>query len=341
MRAQVEAWAAVGLPHDDTAKMLSWPTGKAIDPKTLRKHFRYELDTAAIKANANVAANMYKRTTGSGRDAVNAGKFWLTHRAGWKAAESIEISGPGGAPIQQENSTLSPEEKARRVAALIAEHAHAMLHERDRGRRRQRNLRADAVHDACGNPRARSLYRSRPEQGFSAAGPQTTSYHTTADWILYGGSAGGGKTFLAILKALTKHRRSLILRREFPQLGSIIETAAEIYAPYGERSGRFWNCVYEGKTRSIEYGACQYEANKSKYQGRPKDLYVFDEAANFTVTMVTFTTAWNRHEDPTQHAQVLLCSNPPTDSTGDWLMVWFAPWLEPSHPNPAKPGELR
>lgn len=120
MRAQVEAWAGVGVPHEDIAKMLSTPGGKPIDAKTLRKHFRYELDVGSIKANANVAANMYKRATGSGRDAVNAGKFWLTHRAGWKAVEKIELSGPDGAPIQSENTTLTAEEKAHRTALILA-----------------------------------------------------------------------------------------------------------------------------------------------------------------------------------------------------------------------------
>ena len=33
--------------------------------------------------------------------------------------------------------------------------------------------------------------------------------------------------------------------------------------------------------------------------------------------------------------------NPPTDSDGEWVVRYFAPWLDDSHPNPAKPGELR
>jgi hypothetical protein len=26
---------------------------------------------------------------------------------------------------------------------------------------------------------------------------------------------------------------------------------------------------------------------------------------------------------------------------GEWLLTWFAPWLDPAFPHPAKPGELR
>jgi len=174
-------------------------------------------------------------------------------------------------------------------------------------------------------------------------GPQTEAFNCDADILLYGGAAGGGKTDLALGAAINKHRRSLILRREYPQLAGIIERADEMYGPHGsynESKGR-WRCDYNGKRRIIEFGSVQYEKDKSKYQGRPHDLIVFDEAANFLESIVEFITGWLRTEDPEQRTQVLLCSNPPTDATGDWLIKWFAPWLDPQHPRPALPGELR
>lgn len=174
-------------------------------------------------------------------------------------------------------------------------------------------------------------------------GPQSQAYACRADVILYGGAAGGGKTDLALGKALTQHQRALILRREYPQLSGIIDRATELYAEYGVfNSGKgFWRCEFAGKKRLVEFGSVQYEDDKLKYQGRPHDLKVFDEAANFLESQVEFIAGWNRSEDPNQPCQVLLCSNPPTDSTGDWLIRWFAPWLDPKHPNPAAPGELR
>ncbi len=174
-------------------------------------------------------------------------------------------------------------------------------------------------------------------------GPQSIAYDCKADIVLYGGAAGGGKTDLALGKALTKHQRALILRREFPQLESMIERSKEIFDPYGtfNEGKAFWRCEFGGKRQVIRFGSVQYEKDLKKYQGRPHDLLVFDEAANFPAAFVMFLSAWVRSEDPKQKCQLLLCSNPPTDPEGDWLLEWFAPWLDPHHPRPAAPGELR
>jgi hypothetical protein len=40
-------------------------------------------------------------------------------------------------------------------------------------------------------------------------------------------------------------------------------------------------------------------------------------------------------------AGIVIASNPPMGAEGDWLMVWFAPWLDPLFPQPAAPGDLR
>ena len=45
-RRQVEAMAGYGVPEFNIARVL------AVDPKTLRKHYREELDTGQIKATA-------------------------------------------------------------------------------------------------------------------------------------------------------------------------------------------------------------------------------------------------------------------------------------------------
>jgi hypothetical protein len=84
---QVEALAAYGISEDDIARVIG------IAPKTLRKHFRQELDTGHIKANAKVAENLFRKATGTGREAVTAAIFWLKTRARWTEPRGPEPLG--------------------------------------------------------------------------------------------------------------------------------------------------------------------------------------------------------------------------------------------------------
>ena len=77
-RRQVEAMAAYGVPELAVARVL------AIDPKTLRKHYRDELDTGQIKATAKVAESLFRKATGEGSQSVTAAIFWLKTRGGWR-----------------------------------------------------------------------------------------------------------------------------------------------------------------------------------------------------------------------------------------------------------------
>ncbi len=77
VRRQVEAMAGYGVREDDIARVVG------VCPKTLRKHFRQELDVGHVKANMKVAENLYRKATGAGRESVTAAIFWLKTRAGW------------------------------------------------------------------------------------------------------------------------------------------------------------------------------------------------------------------------------------------------------------------
>jgi hypothetical protein len=76
-RRQVEAMAAYGIPEIDIAMVLG------VDPKTLRKHYRDELDMGETKANAQVAGFLFNSAR-SGN--VTAQIFWLKTRARWREA---------------------------------------------------------------------------------------------------------------------------------------------------------------------------------------------------------------------------------------------------------------
>ncbi len=82
--------------------MRSGALAEGGDPKTLRKHYRDELDTGHVKANAKVAENLYRKATGEGREAVVAAIFWLKTRAGWKETSVHEVGGSGGGPLRIE-----------------------------------------------------------------------------------------------------------------------------------------------------------------------------------------------------------------------------------------------
>lgn len=74
-RRQVEAMAAYGIPEPDISRVVG------IDPKTLRKHYREELDLGEAKANAQVAGFLFNSAKNGN---VTAQIFWLKTRAKWR-----------------------------------------------------------------------------------------------------------------------------------------------------------------------------------------------------------------------------------------------------------------
>lgn len=74
-RRMAESLAGCGMRQEAIARMME------IDPKTLRKHFRRELDGGADKANAQVAGTAFKMAT-SGECPLMT-KFWLQTRNRW------------------------------------------------------------------------------------------------------------------------------------------------------------------------------------------------------------------------------------------------------------------
>jgi hypothetical protein len=172
-------------------------------------------------------------------------------------------------------------------------------------------------------------------------GPQTQAFYSEADELYYGGAAGGGKSDLLLGLAFTAHRRSIIFRREYPQLAGLIDRSKEIVEDddlFNASSNR-WNLP---GGRVLEFGAVQYEYSKQKYQGRPHDLKAFDELVHFTQSQYRFLIAWNRTSEKGQRCRTVAAGNPPTPGQeGAWIIEEWAPWLDPHFPNPAEPGELR
>jgi hypothetical protein len=167
-----------------------------------------------------------------------------------------------------------------------------------------------------------------------APGPQTDAY-----FLLYGGQAGGGKSDLGLGMAFTQHQRSLILRRQFGNLSALVDRGKEI-AGYEAYTGQPMP-TFKSNGRLVHLAGCQHLGDEQKFQGNPYDLKVFDEATQFLELMVRFHIGWIRSTDKAQRCRAILASNPPLTSDGDWIIGFFRPWLDITHHNPAKPGELR
>jgi hypothetical protein len=171
-------------------------------------------------------------------------------------------------------------------------------------------------------------------------GPQLEAMESEADELFYGGSAGGGKTDLIVGLALTQHKRSLVLRRTNKEASKLFDRFFEVL---GHRDG--WNgqqSVWRFEDgRVLDISGCEHEEDKQKFKGTPHDLKAFDEVSDFTESQFRFISIWNRSADPDQRCRVVACGNPPTTAEGLWVIQYWAPWLDPTHPRPAKPGELR
>lgn len=171
-------------------------------------------------------------------------------------------------------------------------------------------------------------------------GPQTAAYESPADIVFYGGAAGGGKTDLVLGLCLTTQKHSIVFRRQSVQLTGIEERMTNILGTrdgYNSQVG-IWRLP---GGRVMELGSVKEPDDWNKYQGRPHDLKAFDEICHFTEGQFRALIGWLRTDDPTIRQRVVCAGNPPTDPEGEWVKRFWAAWLDPNHPNPAKPGELR
>lgn len=104
-RATVDAMTAYGATAEDIALLIG------ITAKTLRKHYRTELDTGKIKANAKVAESLFKQAT-KAEPSVPAAIFWLKAQAGWRETTNVQHSG-------KIEGSASEEERAARVVGIL------------------------------------------------------------------------------------------------------------------------------------------------------------------------------------------------------------------------------
>jgi hypothetical protein len=90
----VRALSGYGVPQDGIAIHIG------IDAKTLRKHFRDELDRGSVEATAKVAQTLFHLATVDKN--VASVIFWLKARAGWRETVRQENTCADGQPITTE-----------------------------------------------------------------------------------------------------------------------------------------------------------------------------------------------------------------------------------------------
>jgi hypothetical protein len=172
-------------------------------------------------------------------------------------------------------------------------------------------------------------------------GPQTEAYFSLADCILYGGEPGGGKSQLGLGLAFNCHERTLVMRRQYGDLDRLVEDALKIHGTRNGFNGSPPPKLRVSDKQIIDFAAAHRVGDEQGQMGKGRDLLFIDEATHFAESQVRFLMGWNRTDTPGQRVRTVLATNPPLTAEGLWVNTMFAPWLDPKHHNPAKPGELR
>ena len=89
-RLKVARMASMGITQPQIAKTFT------ISPKTLRKHYRKELDASAIEANLKVAETLFQMATSGNNTAASI--FWARTRLRFTSTPAVEPSTKPPAP---------------------------------------------------------------------------------------------------------------------------------------------------------------------------------------------------------------------------------------------------
>lgn len=87
LRDTVAMHTLVGTPQSDVARVLG------IDEKTLRKHYRDELDLAKARANAKVGGALFNKALAGDTTAMI---FWMKTQAGWRETSQHDLTSSDG-----------------------------------------------------------------------------------------------------------------------------------------------------------------------------------------------------------------------------------------------------
>lgn len=130
---------------------------------------------------------------------------------------------------------------------------------------------------------ARPRYEPQP-------GPQAAFASSAADVVIFGGAAGGGKSFALLYEAAKwvhlSGYRAILFRRTNPELvggGGLWDEAQELYRALGGRPRAMPHLDFSFESGArIEFRHMQREADRFAHQGRQYAFVGFDEVTHFT-----------------------------------------------------------
>lgn len=162
---------------------------------------------------------------------------------------------------------------------------------------------------------------------FTITKKQSEFMDSLADEVLYGGAAGGGKSYGQLIDAYIfafKYPRSkqLVLRRTYPELErSLILVSLELYpqkiCKYNEKKHR-----YKFPNGSIiEFGYCDKEKDVTKYQGAEYDVVRFDELTHFSLFQYNYLIS--RIRGVNNYPKQIKCTTNPGGVGHTWVKERF------------------
>lgn len=177
-------------------------------------------------------------------------------------------------------------------------------------------------------------------------GPQTMFLQCGADVVLYGGSAGGGKTYALLMDPLyhisNSKFGSVIFRRTTKQItteGGLWDTASELYTPLGASPVQSPSYHFKWKSGAkISFHHMEHEKNRYDWQGAQIADVKFDEVTHFTWKQFNYMLSRLRSSSGVKGTIKATC-NPDPDH---WIRQWVDWYIgEDGFALPERSGVIR